>query len=254
MGRIANPWFLGLIAAAAWGAVGGAAVAQSVVQAPEQVFTVEAVGGRTATGEVVAHVRAEPTSEAWAATHGFASWEAHFLIDCRQARLRQIRGATYPDRNLKGPPTPDKVKDGWLAPEPGQPGLQILGEACKPAAPRASAAELMLATAAKAVVAPPPPSDRTYDLHLARGPSEEGARRALTKATKSLADIARLSPRLDTDRVADGRRYIAVISGFQDGAAAWSACERLRAQGQTCYARDPDGRRLLSDPKAARAD
>lgn len=290
--------------------------AQVVIAGPTYVYSLEP-GPRASTGEEVALVRTERLEPGT----GAASWEAHLLFDCAKSRLKEIRGATFPQANRKGAPSPDPPSDAWIQPEPGQPAMQLLSAACDPAfvwplrpnLPAASPAQALLleptgsaelpaptqpqtivmaqASAALPPGVPPPPPDLMpspapaasepppaeepaaptptpsrsapqtilipssspaeptgpaapasgggFDVQVARGPSQDGASRALERARKTLGALpAGAFGRIETGEDRGRPRYTAVVAGFPTPDAAVAACGVLQAAGQSCFVRD----------------
>lgn len=245
---------------------------QVAIAGPELVYSLEPLGPRTSTGEVLALVRTEPLAADWAAAHGFQSWEAHLLIDCFRGRLRQIRSATYPEPNRKGPPTAEAAPVDWTTPEPTQPATQLIAAACDPAfawplrhgnnlltaTPRPLPPPLVVARPATPPPAPPVPAPTAapaqtvaaaavaakpgpYAVQLGRGPSEAGAKKVLADARQALGPLAEtLSASTDMTEISRGRRrYTARLTGFATAAAAAQACETLVKAGQDCLTRNP---------------
>jgi len=209
--------------------------AQIAIAGPTHVYSLEPLGARTPAGEVIALVRTEPLAGDWGAAHGFQSWDAHLLFDCAGRRLRQIRGATYPERNRRGPPKPEPVPEGWTSPQPDEPAAQLLAAACDPAFAWAlRRPDARLATQPL----PPPPvlAADAFAVQLARGPSQDGAKRALKAARKTLGPLAHdLADTTETTSVAGQPRYTARLAGFPDAAAAQAACHTLIKAGQACF-------------------
>jgi hypothetical protein len=240
-------------------------IARIAIAGPEQVYSLEQLGPRTSTGEVIALVR----SEALAADPlaGPQSWEAHLLFDCSGGRLRQIRSVTWPERNRKGRPTQQPPREGWIVPQAEQPAMQLLSAACDPTfawplqaatmtaalppavrppatqpeyLPDIRPARAQLASAAAAAApAPPPPSSApagVYGVQVARGPSKEGAARALLAARRKLEPLPEgVTERTDLSHVGSKPRYTAVLAGFASEADADAACEKLATAGQACF-------------------
>lgn len=242
---------------------------QVVIAGPELVYSLEPLGPRTSTGEVLALVRTEPLAADWAASHGFQSWEAHLLIDCFRGRLRQIRSATYPERNRKGPPTAEAAPVDWTTPEPSQPATQLVAAACDPAfawplrhnnlltaTPRPLPPPLVVAKQTPPTSAPPVPAPTAapaqpvpasaakpgpYAVQLGRGPSEAGAKKVLAEARQALGPLAEtLTATTEATEISRGRRrYAARLTGFATAAAAAQACDTLVKAGQDCLTRNP---------------
>jgi hypothetical protein len=77
-----------------------------------------------------------------------------------------------------------------------------------------------------------------YFLQLTRGPSEDGARKALETARRTLGASAEgLTVRLDMADISGRRRYTARLEGLPSAQAAQAACGRLAAAGQSCFFR-----------------
>lgn len=242
------------------------ATAQVVLVTPDLVYSLEASGPRTATGETVVLVRTEafaikPAGE-------LQSWEAHVLADCRGGRVRTVHSAGYHARNRRGPPV-EADAGGWVTPTPGQPASTLLAAACDPdfAWPlrtRIAAAEaptilamarthdlppveivkpsdVAAAIPAPSAAAPAPqatPMPEAYAIQVARGPSPEGARRALSEARKALGPAAAdLSDATEHSKAGVLDRYSATLRGFASEADAGKACETLRAAARDCFVR-----------------
>lgn len=257
---------------AAWVAANTDLAAQQVVLVtPELVYSLESSGPRAATGEAVVLVRTEafalkPPGE-------LQSWEAHLLADCRGGRVRTVRSAGYHARNRRGPPVEAETGE-WVSPKPGQPASTLLAAACDPdfawplrtriavapSAPIPSSPVLAmahthdlpavqppkLAEVAAAIPAPPTPlpapqtapAVEAYAIQVARGPSPEGARRALSEARKALGPAAAdLSDNTEHSRAGVLDRYSATLRGFASEADAGKACETLRAAARDCFVR-----------------
>jgi hypothetical protein len=236
--------------------------AQVVIAGPDHVYTLEVLGQPTPSGEVVALVRAETVDKTLSAKNGFASWDAHLLFDCPGGRLRTLRSAVYPRQNRKGVPRTEATIGGWSRPEAPEPAARLFAAACDgafewpfrvaAASPPAAAppappvlARPVLAVAPQPQIQPPTPS-RTppattavalpYAVQLGRGPSEEGARRALKAARKVLGDAAAaLADATEVDTLTGVRRYTVRLTGFVDEGAAKGACRTLLQAGQDCF-------------------
>jgi len=103
---------------------------QIAVVGPDNVYSLEPLGPRSSTGEVIALVRTEAFSDTWGAAHGFQSWDANLLIDCPGRRLRVIRSARYPERNRQGRPVADAPDKDWTTPGAGAPSAKLVAAAC----------------------------------------------------------------------------------------------------------------------------
>ena len=106
------------------------AVSQVAIAGPENVYSVEQLGPRLPTGEVLALVRTEAVSDAWRDAHQFQSWDAHMLFDCQGGRVRVLRSASYRDRDRVGPIKADDRGDAAFEPEAGTPAATLLAAAC----------------------------------------------------------------------------------------------------------------------------
>ena len=332
IGRLGAAWAAALLAApalaaappspdlAAWLARNTDLVpSQVVIAGPDNIYSLEPLGPRSAAGEALALVRTEPLADDWGKAHGFQSWDANLLIDCAGHRLKVIRSASYPERNRQGAPTAGGSDNDWITPMAGDPAVNLVAAACDPAfawplrvaaGPAPTPPKLAAAPPAPAVIvearpvvrviaearpfpalpglepkppaAPPivetrpvvrmiaeaqpfpalpaiapkpatvvaapaalPPSDPHF-VQLARGPSEEGARRALEKARKVLGPLAAgLTDSTETTELGRHHRYTARLQGFPTAAAAEAACGKLTAAGQSCFVR-PAPAALLS--------
>ncbi|HSV03390.1 MAG TPA: SPOR domain-containing protein [Phenylobacterium sp.] len=107
--------------------------AQVAIVEPDNVYSLEPLGAPSPTGEVIALVRTEARAPGWSATHGFQSWDANLLVDCRGGRLRVIRSASYRQQNRRGPPVSGAPDADWTSPHPGEPSAKLLAAACDPA-------------------------------------------------------------------------------------------------------------------------
>ena len=241
------------------------AAAQVVLVTPDLVYSLEASGPRTATGETVVLVRTE--AFAIKAAGELQSWEAHVLADCRGGRVRTVHSAGYHARNRRGPPV-EAEAGGWVTPTPGQPASTLLAAACDPdfawplrtqiAAAGTSPTLAMARTpdlppveivkpsdVAATIPAPSTPLPaqtatvtEAYAIQVARGPSPEGARRALSEARKALGPAATdLSDNTEHSKAGVLDRYSATLRGFASEADAGKACETLRAAARDCFVR-----------------
>src|SRR6516165_4135595 len=104
--------------------------AQVAIAGPDNVYSVEPLGPRLPTGEVLALVRTEAVSADWRVAHRFQSWDAHMLFDCRGGRVRVLRSASYSERNRGGLANPDKRGDEWFTPDASAPAAKLLAAAC----------------------------------------------------------------------------------------------------------------------------
>lgn len=233
-------------------------VPRVAIAGPEHVYSVEPLGPPTTTGEVIALVRSERLGDHPAAASGPQSWEAHLLFDCGATRMRQIRSVTWPSRNRQGRPTVQPPREGWIVPEQGQPAMQLLTAACDTAyawplrqaagapaptpagvtpeyLPDLRPARAALPPAVLATPAPAPGPSRNA-VQVARGPSSEGASRALAQARRTLGPLAEgVTGETELSHVGSKRRYTAVLAGFPTPDAAEAACARLAAAGQSCF-------------------
>ena len=103
---------------------------QVALVSADSIYSLEPLGGRLPTGEIIVLVRTEPLTDDWAATHGFQSWDANLLVDCAQRRLRVIRSATYPKRNRGGTPAPEPQDYAARTPLATEPAARLLAAAC----------------------------------------------------------------------------------------------------------------------------
>lgn len=106
--------------------------AQIAIVGPENVYSLEPLGPPSPTGEVIALVRTEAYDKGWAAAHGFQSWDANLLIDCKRSRLKVIRSASYPQRNRQGHAVAGSPDADWSTPKPGEPESKLVAAACDP--------------------------------------------------------------------------------------------------------------------------
>jgi hypothetical protein len=91
---------------------------------------------------------------------------------------------------------------------------------------------------AKTAASAPPAAAGAYFVQLGRGPSKQGAHRALAKARKALgAQADGLTDATEFARVGRHRRYTARLNGFPTAEAADAACHKLVDAGQTCFSR-----------------
>lgn len=218
------------------------APAQIALVTPDHVYGFERLGPVTATGEALALVRTEAFADAAHAVRGTQSWEAHLLFDCRRSRVRVIRSANFGRRNRDGPPAATEEAGAWMAPSADQPAAKLLGAACDPAfawplrtnAPRLAMARTNLPTAE---VKPEALAPGAYAVQVARGPSAEGARRALREALKALGTRANLVPVTEHSKLGSRDRFTAALNGFASEAEAAQACAALRAAGRDCLVR-----------------
>jgi hypothetical protein len=83
-----------------------------------------------------------------------------------------------------------------------------------------------------------PAAPGTYFIQLSRGPSEEGAHRAIAKARKTLGALADgLTDSTEFTQLGRRRRYSARLVDFPTASAAETACRKLTDAGQTCFVR-----------------
>src|SRR5205807_780339 len=122
--------------------------------------------------------------------------------------------------NRHGTPSPGAPDPDWMTPKPDDPATQLVSAACDPAyawplrtasaataapakaaetpsEPATPAAKPLQATQTQPTPAAKPPAPAMVEtrpaaffVQIARGPSEDGARRALQKARKSLGPLA----------------------------------------------------------------
>jgi hypothetical protein len=108
------------------------AEAQVAIAGARNVYSVEPLGPRMATGEVMALVRTEVVAADWGTAHGFRSWDAHILFDCSNGRMRVLRSTSYSDLNRKGTATSENANAEWFAPKPEEPAARLIAAACDP--------------------------------------------------------------------------------------------------------------------------
>lgn len=108
------------------------AVSQIAIAGPENVYSLEQLGPRLPTGEVLALVRTEAVSDEWRDAHQFQSWDAHMLMDCQGRRVRVLRSASYAERDRVGPAKADERGDAWFEPQAQTPAATLLAAACDP--------------------------------------------------------------------------------------------------------------------------
>lgn len=107
-------------------------VSQVAIAGPENVYSLEPMGPRLPTGEVLALVRTEAVSDDWRAAHQFQSWDAHMLFDCQGGRVRVLRSTSYLERDRQGAAKADERGDAWFSPQPETPAATLLAAACDP--------------------------------------------------------------------------------------------------------------------------
>lgn len=217
---------------------------QVAIAGPKIVYSLETLGPRLATGEVIALVRTEHVADRSGATAGFHSWDAHVLVDCNGRRMRVIRSASYSAPNRTGTATSERQDEGWLSPEPSEPAARLLAAACDADYAWPLRAHAVVASAPSRpdvpAVRPPTPVARAPAVQLAYGPFEQGAQRALSKARTALgASAAHLTATTEASGRADRRRYVALLTGFSTAQAAKEACATLARAGQPCLLRRP---------------
>ena len=121
------------VALAAWvGANTDLAAPQVAIAGPDNVYSLEPLGPRLPTGEVLALVRTEALSADWSAQHQFQSWDAHMLFDCQGGRVRVLRSASYAEHNRRGAAKPDDNSDAWFSPTADSQAAKLLAAACDP--------------------------------------------------------------------------------------------------------------------------
>lgn len=108
------------------------AVSQIAIAGPENVYSLEPLGPRLPTGEILALVRTEAVSPEWRAAHQFQSWDAHMLFDCQGGRVRVLRSASYTERDRTGRAKADERGDAAFSPQAGTPAATLLAAACEP--------------------------------------------------------------------------------------------------------------------------
>jgi hypothetical protein len=100
------------------------------IAGPDNIYSVERLGPPAPTGEVIALVRAERLKADWSKPHGFGSWDAHVIFDCKAERMRVIRSASYADPNREGEATAESKSQDWFTPRPDEPSARLLSAAC----------------------------------------------------------------------------------------------------------------------------
>lgn len=105
-------------------------LSQVAIAGADNVYSVEPLGPRLPTGEVLALVRTEAVSAGWRAAHQFLSWDAHLLFDCQGGRVRVLRSASYSEHNRRGTAKPDERGDAWFTPDKDTPAVKLLAAAC----------------------------------------------------------------------------------------------------------------------------
>jgi hypothetical protein len=258
------------------------AVQQVVIAGPQNVYTLEPLGPRAVSGELMALVRTESLSPDWRAAHGFRSWDANMVFDCAGRRMRVVRSAAYPEPNRSGRASVEAPDPAWFAPKPGEPAARLFAAACDesfvwplraeaadpgaarepaaapasatPAAPAAAEVQARAQPAGPQASSPPtaqtaaeaqpaatataPAVARRFAVQLARGPIEDGAKRALVKARAALGPAADgLVDVTEESHVGRRRRYTALLTGFSDADSAAAACAVLVKAGQACLTR-----------------
>jgi len=105
-------------------------VAQVAIAGPDNVYSVEPIGPRLPTGELLVLVRTEAIGDDWGAAHRFQSWDAHMLFDCQGGRVRVLRSTSYAERDRRGPAKADSRGDEWFSPTTDTPAATLLAAAC----------------------------------------------------------------------------------------------------------------------------
>ncbi|CAN7225359.1 hypothetical protein LJR225_000886 [Phenylobacterium sp. LjRoot225] len=108
-------------------------VSQIAIAGRENVYSLEPLGPRVSTGEVLALVRTEAVAAEWSAAHDLQSWDAHILFDCSNGRLRVLRSASYAEPHWQGLARSNDVGEAWFSPEVNTPAATLLSAACDPA-------------------------------------------------------------------------------------------------------------------------
>ncbi len=254
---------------------------QVALVSADSVYSIEPLGERLPTGEIIVLVRTEPLGDDWGATHGFQSWDANLLIDCAQRRLRVIRSATYPKRNRGGAPAPEPQDYAARKPLATEPAAKLLAAACdanfawplrepprartyamamlgglpppdvprKPVEPAPAPAPQVVEVPTATVFAPAaPPAAASpivpsrWVLQVALGASAEGAQRAAGAARKALGAEAKALTGWTVSTPEAPQEYAGLVGAFASYGAAHSACQTLRSAKQDCLIRrDPAG-------------
>jgi hypothetical protein len=157
------------------------------------------------------------------------------------------------------PPPPDLMPATAAPPAPAE--AQPAEESATPRPPPRSQPQTILMPRSPAAPPPAPsapPAVGGYDVQVARGPSKEGASRALDRARKTMGGLpAGAFGRVETGEDRGRPRYTAVVAGFPTPEAALAACGVLQAAGQTCFVRDlpkePESAIATSVPRDAHA-
>jgi hypothetical protein len=185
-------------------------VSQVAIVGPDNVYSVEPLGPRLPTGEVLALVRTEALNADWRTAHQFQSWDAHLLFDCQGGRVRVLRSTSYAEHNRGGTAKPDERGDAWFSPDKGDPATRLLAAACDasfdwplrgaaatspntepPATPVSAPALQSAATERSTPAAPPALSTPVAPAtHVARADSAQAAPLAPRPARIAVAPVA----------------------------------------------------------------
>lgn len=173
--------------------------AQVAIAGSDNLYAVEPLGAPAVTGEVIAHVRTEAINVEWRGAHGFQSWDAHVIFDCKAARMRMIRSASYPKANRQGEPKVDDRSGDWFSPKADQPAAKLLAAACDEsfAWPLRSTKGLTTAGASDA----PARAALAKDAATAASPAAETAR-AEPEAAAQLAQAVEPAPTVKSEPAA----------------------------------------------------
>jgi hypothetical protein len=156
---------------------------QVAIAGPDNVYSVEPLGPRLPTGEVLALVRTEAVSSDWSAEHQFQSWDAHLLFDCQGGRVRVLRSTSYADRDRQGFVKADARGDGWFAPAAQTPAATLLAAACD----ASFKWPLRAADAAPPKAEAPPVQIRGLQMAKASRQEQPGAQVAIVRAPAAAA-------------------------------------------------------------------
>jgi hypothetical protein len=248
--------------------------AQVAIVAPEDVYSLQPLGPRLPDGQVIALVRTEVLAADWGAAHGFQSWEAHLMFDCKGGRVRILKSTVYPEPNRQGAAKVESAGGDWFTPKSPEPAVRLLAAACDasfvwplrsklastaPAkAPEAAPAKVVAEApaaqpkaetrpvlTASPATAPPAATPRAapagpYAIQIVYTSSEAGARYSLAQARTTLGPVATgLSDVMQSSEFGRHKRprLTGYLSGFADAGSAQRACETLLKAKQDCVVR-----------------
>lgn len=183
---------------------------QIAITGPDVVYALQPSGPGPVPGEVTALVRTEALADDWKASHGFQSWEANLLIDCRGGRVRIVRSASYPQRDRQGQPVPGAADAGWSIPKPGEPAARLVAAACDPG----FAWPLRPASAATSIVAPAAPTGaKLADRKTAAAPAAPATPAGGVDSDSARPRIEELAPAAVTSASAGAGASVQVAAG-----------------------------------------